>query len=421
MSTPTGAFTPSKIKKICLIISIASFLGMLASFNEAQKIISVPSVEDSFLNKPITAIYKNPNQGFFRNLGIFFMLLSSTGAYFSARPIPSEKKEKASKPEPKSIQLEAPNLKSNSDESIFEESIPSSGNPQSSWFFDPWEGDLDSKNWIFESEYEHPALNYKNWPDQLGLLIYGEQGGGKSSKLLWLAEEHLKRGNIVLIASDFAYPGWIKGIEVAGINGDFRAIAQAVGAFCNEAEARKKYAGVYRGQGYFAHDLPSIVLIADEVTSWSQQPELEMIIHRLSRIILQDLRQTNARIYLGGHGNTLATLFGKALAGKKGAFDNQLIQIQCRAVQDPSIENGKRCAGEVNIKYFSEDQKIVNKRVKIPPLLPSAECTKIVRYKTPEGKNSKKITYDFSSYSGIPFSEYHARENEKRAKLIREA
>lgn len=436
-----GGFTQKTIKNAMFGIAAASFVGMLAAFNEAQKIVSVPSVEDNFLNKPVTAIYQNPNQGFFKSIGIGLMLMSSASIYGGCSLARKEFLEsKATLANPSSTAI-APRPSQPPATPRSAQPTVHSISEEIEWFDDPWESntfqevsdvqsnfsefsDSEGEEWIFQKneqmELDHPALDHKNWADQLALLIYGEQGGGKTSKLLWLAEEHIKRGNIVLIVSDFAYSGWVKGIEVAGVNGDFSAIAQALSAFCNEGEARRKHAGVYEDRGYFAHDLPTVVLIADEVTSWSEQPELEMVIFRLARLVLQDLRQTNMRVYLGGHGNTLSTLFGKALAGKKQTFDNQFTQVQCKAKHDKQIENGKRCAGEVVVSYF-QGREPVARTVKIPSLLPSKECTKTVAYTTPKGEKGQKIVYDFSRYSSIPFSKYHAEENERRLKLKKEA
>lgn len=446
-STRMGEFTRKNIKGALFTIGAASFIGMIAAFDTAKQVISVPSVEDQFLNKPATAIYANPNQGFLNGLGVGLMSLASASTLAGCHLSYQDSKKK----------LSAPMATATRSQQTRQQQPISSGQPRSmaqqqplqpqlfpqepdiefSDFSDPWETDNDSQvqpefnpdflpidessegqEWIFdgEQELEHPALDYRNWQDQLALLIYGEQGGGKTSKLLYLAEQHIKAGNIVLIVSDFAYSGWIKGIEVAGVNGDFNAIAQALNAFCNEGEARRKTAGVYQDKGYFAHDLPTVVLIADEVTSWSEQPELEMVIFRLARLVLQDLRQTNMRVYLGGHGNTLATLFGKALAGKKQTFDNQFTQIQCKAKHDKQIENGKRCAGEVVVSYF-QGKDPVARTIKIPSLLPSKDCTKTISYTTSKGDKSQKVVYDFGKYNSIPFSQYHAEENDRRKQL----
>jgi len=416
-------------------IGVASLVGMVGAFKESQKLIAVPSVEDGFLNAPVTNYYNNPNQNLFQFTGWLLMMSASIG--FSGACSLTIKLNKTSvrqTPHKPSSQTQVQQRQTEvfaADSPILRDDV----------WTDPWNEDpfkdpfneTETKNfetsaeitdtdtdWTFQTQsqeqLDHPSLDYKNWPDELAMLIYGEQGGGKTSKLLWLAEEHLKRGNIVIILSDFAYPGWIKGVEVAGVNGDFNAISQALNAVCNEGEARKQFRGVYGSTGYFAHDLPTVVLIADEVTSWSEQPAIELALRRLARLILQDLRQSNLKVYLGGHGRTLKTLFGQALAGKKETFDNQFIQVQCKAKSDPKIENGKRCAGQVFVNYFQGKEQ-ESKLVKIPPLLPGSECSKKITYTTPRGEESAKVVYDFSKYHAVPFSKYHAEENQRRQGL----
>lgn len=429
MSILTGC-TQKTIKYSLFALGLVSLVGMVGASQASRKLIAVPSVEDNYLNSPVTAYYNNPNQGFFKALSLSLMAISS--ASFSGACWLTWKNQNGVEVED---QIQIPDFEVNESSTpqnldVASPSLSSQIQNNDDIWADPWNDEIENqafetteivgdRDWTFqaqESNLDHPALSHKNWPDELAILIYGEQGSGKTSKLLWLAEQHLERGNIVLIVSDFAYPGWIKGIEVAGINGDFNAISEALNAICNEGEARKNTRGVYGDKGYFAHDLPTVVLIADEVTSWSEQEVLEMPLRRLARLILQDLRQANLKVYIGGHGRTLKTLFGKALEGKKETFDSQFVQVQCKAKTDLTIENGKKCAGQVWVNYFQGNNQ-ASTPVKIPPLLPTKECSKTVKYTTPKGEKSTKIVYDFSKYKAISFSQYHAEENERRQEL----
>jgi hypothetical protein len=419
-----------KIKNGLFALGAASFIGMLGANQQANKLMAVPSVQDNYLNAPVTAFYPNPNQKFFRFLGFGLMAISSSSFCAACWIAANQKKQglpEESLPQQPVLSMVPPQVPPQVPSQDFSDT-------EDVWA-DPWDDPelesqspavpsfMDDRDWTFqtqESNLEHPALNHKNWVDELAILVFGEQGSGKTSKLLWLAEQHLKRGDIVLVLSDMAYPGWLKGIEVAGINADFNGISQALNAFCNEGEARKRFRGLHGDTGYFPHDLPTVVLIADEVTSWSEQPALEMAIFRLAKLVLSDLRQMNLRVILGGHGNTLKTLFGKALEGKKQTFDNQFVQLQCKSKPDPNVEDGKKCAGEVIVNYY-QGKNPVSTPMKIPALMPSKDCLKTMKYQTAKGTKGKKIVYDFSKYKATPFSQYHKEENQERLKLQKEA
>jgi hypothetical protein len=404
---------------------------MFALLNKANSLMAIPSIADNVLNQPTIKYVLNPNKSLLQfiagvtgiaSVGLGWVGVDGLVKQGSERSA-SARHSMAAPPvnRPISSQEQQQNPEYISPSADFENigyNYPDPDNLNA----DPWEENRsfdDPQNWIFsaEEELEHPALDYRKWSDELAILLYGQQGGGKTSKLLWLAEEHLKKGNIVLIVSPFAYSGWVNGIEIAGINHDYLSINQALNKFCNESDERLKYRRFYpNGQAYFPEDLPTVILICDEITSWGDNPELEVVSRRLVKVITQNLRQTNCRVYFGGHGNTVACLLGKALAGKKDVFNRQFTRIQTKAKQDKKIDGGLRCAGECLITY-SHNGEDVNRLVKIPTILPSNDCVKITSYQLPDGSQSKKATYDFSRYKSIPFSKYHQEETVKRQEL----
>ena len=97
-STQMGEFTRKNIKGALFTIGAASFVGMIAAFDTAKQVISVPSVEDQFLNKPATAIYANPNQNFLNVLGVGLMSLASASTLAGCHLSYQESKKKCFNP-----------------------------------------------------------------------------------------------------------------------------------------------------------------------------------------------------------------------------------------------------------------------------------------------------------------------------------
>lgn len=184
------------------------------------------------------------------------------------------------------------------------------------------------------------------------IRVWGSQGGGKTSKLIYMMEQDIKQGKVVMLVNPLAPASKFKGIKVYGRGYNFNDGADSAAAglqrFAAEAVSRLKRRGVDEEYEPL-RDEPHWALYGDEMTNWGDQMDQD-IMGEFWQSCTQMLRQANMSFRGVTHGNTNQTFGGAALRGKKQTVENQFAVLRAIPKTDPSVPGGLRCSGTAVMK-----------------------------------------------------------------------
>ena len=159
------------------------------------------------------------------------------------------------------------------------------------------------------------------------VLIYGKQGGGKSSKLGYVVLRAVKANYKVVIVDPHANAGKWKGLRVFGKGLDYANAEDGIRNFI--AEVRHRYKVMSEVEGYNPiKDERRLVLACDEVSHWGDNIDPDLM-KELMNLVLSDLRKANAAVLFAAHGKTLKFFGGKAAAGTRDAIDSLACFVEC--------------------------------------------------------------------------------------------
>ncbi|MEL6854138.1 MAG: hypothetical protein AAFO83_03410 [Cyanobacteria bacterium J06607_13] len=234
----------------------------------------------------------------------------------------------------------------------------------------PREQVLSSPELELTADAEEIKPQYK-WAHQLRnypvILLYGPQGGGKTSKLAWLTGDHARRGDELSIVDPFAPAASWRGLEVVGRGENAAEINDHLDWFCEEASRRLALRGVDESYEPL-RDEPFYFMGLDEVTNYEDMVNPD-IGRRFISTCTQKLRQAGMGVAISSHGDTLSCLFGIAAGkGKKAVMDRQTFKIRVMPVEDESVPGGFRCSGQAEIAYNGQV-----KTVTVPPYMRKPE------------------------------------------------
>jgi len=194
------------------------------------------------------------------------------------------------------------------------------------------------------------------------VLIYGEQGSGKTSKMAWLVGQHIKLGHQVEIVDPLCkFRSW-QPLKVWGRGYQYQDAENGIAKFTTIAQKRLRDRGT---TNYEPLDDIHLFLALDEVTNYEDNIAPETMRELLSTCT-QLLRQANMSICIVSHGETLACMGGrKAASGKSDVLKRQFKRLLCTAVRDPSTPGGLRCSGKATLKFMTGEQEIF-RQIEIP-------------------------------------------------------
>jgi len=157
------------------------------------------------------------------------------------------------------------------------------------------------------------------------VLVYGQQGSGKTSFTTWLLRERIKAGHEAEVWDVHRAYGQWKGLPVHGDGMDYEAVDARMGTFTRLVKER--YRKISTVEGY----KPSWkTAICEEFTNFDGQCQTSPTFFKQS---LSDFRKVKLCVIYCGHGRTLSTLGGaKGVADMR---DGGLIELELEAKIDP--------------------------------------------------------------------------------------
>jgi len=157
------------------------------------------------------------------------------------------------------------------------------------------------------------------------VLVYGQQGSGKTSFTTWLLRERIKAGHEAEVWDVHRAFGQWKGLPVHGDGMDYEAVDARMGTFTRLVKDR--YRKLSTVEGY----KPSWkTAICEEFTNFDGQCQNSPTFFKKS---LSDFRKVKLCVIYCGHGRTLSSL-----GGAKGCAemrDSGLIELELEAKIDP--------------------------------------------------------------------------------------
>jgi hypothetical protein len=197
-------------------------------------------------------------------------------------------------------------------------------------------------------------LVYEN---SIGIVGF-EKGSGKTSKLAYLAAEHIKLGHKVEIVNPLAIGKHWKGLKVWGRGGNFVDAANGIRRFTKIMKARLHKRGD-PSLDYDPFDEEHLFLAIDELSNYGEKIDEvdETVMPGFWEVSTQYLRQANGSFAFASHGKTQTMLGGaKALAGKSETIQKGIVWLFAQAQTDNSVRGGKRCAGWAYLQKPSNDE-----------------------------------------------------------------
>lgn len=194
----------------------------------------------------------------------------------------------------------------------------------------------------FESNDESsdvPTNNDYSWVEAMLVqpftLIYGKQGGGKSSKLGYAVMRAAKENYKIIIVDPHAYAAKWRGLKVYGKGRNYDG-SKNIGMPSAEdgirsfiAEVERRYELIATVEGYDPmKDERRLVLACDEVSNWGDNIDPDLM-KELMNLVLAELRKANAAVFFAAHGKTLKFFGGKAAAGTRDAIDALACFVEC--------------------------------------------------------------------------------------------
>jgi len=157
------------------------------------------------------------------------------------------------------------------------------------------------------------------------VLVYGQQGSGKTSFTTWLLRERIKAGHEAEVWDVHRAYGQWKGLPCHGDGMDYEAVDARMGTFTRLVKER--YRKISTVEGY----KPSWkTAICEEFTNFDGQCQNSPSFFKQS---LSDFRKVKLCVVYCGHGRTLSTLGGaKGVADMR---DGGLIELELEAKIDP--------------------------------------------------------------------------------------
>jgi len=157
------------------------------------------------------------------------------------------------------------------------------------------------------------------------VLIFGQQGSGKTSFTAWLLRERIKAGHTAEVWDVHRAYGQWKGLPVHGDGMDYGAVDSRMGSFSRQVKER--YRKISTVEGY----KPSwSTAVCEEFTNFDGQCENSASFFKQS---LSDFRKVKMCVIYCGHGRTLSTLGGaKGVADMR---DGGLVELELEAKIDP--------------------------------------------------------------------------------------
>lgn len=163
--------------------------------------------------------------------------------------------------------------------------------------------------------------------DEGTILLNGRKGSGKTSKAQFLVEEYLKAGYQVDIVDPHAAAGQWEPLKVWGRGKNWREVNEGLKAFIKEVNRR--YSDRAEIEGYDPMvDEPRLILVCEEMTQWADQVDIELM-KEFWGVVLGDIRKANAGVLFISHGETLASIGGKALEGRRKTVDDDVAKLKC--------------------------------------------------------------------------------------------
>lgn len=168
--------------------------------------------------------------------------------------------------------------------------------------------------------------------DYFCVLIWGGQGGGKTTAASHIVHSRKTRGDRVVVLDPHAEKGQWKGLEVIGAGMNYKAIDEFMGWYFEECKRRYQ---ILREHGKAAVEkLGRICLVAEELTNYAKRC-------KNSGDFIQACLSDNRKIFFNclfiSHGRTLA-LMGDA-KGTSKTRDDSFLELHCVAPTGGSSRN----------------------------------------------------------------------------------
>ncbi len=174
------------------------------------------------------------------------------------------------------------------------------------------------------------------------ILIYGAQGGGKTTMAEWLIRERKAAGHYVVVLDPHREFGQWPGCQVIGDGYDWEAIKGALKGFSEEIRHRYKERASQAGVKF-----EPLTIVIDE---WSQAAlECGDAAAEFFRKSLSDIRKINIHAVFVGHGRTLEVGGGGA-KGWAAVRDASLLEIELMAEANPTNRGKVRPTGTGRLK-----------------------------------------------------------------------
>lgn len=188
------------------------------------------------------------------------------------------------------------------------------------------------------------------------LLACGEQGSGKSGKVKYLINFYSDRGDEIIAIDPHAFYGqYSSKVQLFGAGMNWKEVDTAMENFM--AEIQRRYKKMAEDPEYGEHGPfkeKRITLICEEMYQWSKEVD-EDILKRFATNALSATRKANMGILIVSQSDKVSQIFGKAAAGNKDLLENTVAKIQGVALDDPSVQGGKRPAAHAFWKPSGAD------------------------------------------------------------------
>lgn len=163
--------------------------------------------------------------------------------------------------------------------------------------------------------------------DEGAVLLTGRKGSGKTSKAQFLVEEYLKAGYEVEIIDPHAAAGQWEPLKVWGRGKNWREVNAGLKAFV--AEVDRRYSERAENEEYDPmRDEKRKILVCEEMTQWSDQCDQD-VVKEFWGVAIGDIRKANAGILFVSHGETLMSIGGEALKGRKKSIEDDVAKLKC--------------------------------------------------------------------------------------------
>jgi hypothetical protein len=227
--------------------------------------------------------------------------------------------------------------------------VPMDSNPQPMGSASPGATDLRTGRYAWVRELEEAGT----------VLACGPQGSGKTGKVRYLTNAYYKRGDEVWVIDPHAaygqYPEWAR-LFGGGMN--WKDVNSAMEKFISEVERRyqERFSNPEYGEkGPFGEK--RIILVCEEMQQWSKEVE-EDLLKRFVTNVLTATRKANMGILIVSQSDKVSQFLGKAASGNKDLLESTVAKIQGVAVDDPSIQGGKRPANYAMWKPSGADTPV---------------------------------------------------------------